>query len=248
MHLWTQNLTEDEGKLRHWIWHNRGELKFGQDWRRGISWEWLLFRIRGLHFQIDWQEESGYGFAITLPFLFTLYLHFDLGLPRPRGAKSTWWWVIFEFQIAEEFIWLNIWKDALSTSRGDWHFSFDWKKFLFGDLKYSAEKLEDVDSWLEMPEGRYRVIGEIERAKWERKRFVRPVTRIIADVKYEPPVPIPGKGENSWDCGDDAIMGGGVEIKTTLAAGLEQKRQQFLATRERHGGRDWVPDEGWTVS
>lgn len=54
-------------------------------------------------------------------------------------------------------------------------------------------------------------------------------------------IPIPGKGENSWDCGDDAICGVGYEPPMTLDQRITTLVADVLATRLRHGGPNWRP-------
>lgn len=61
----------------------------------------------------------------------------------------------------------------------------------------------------------------------------------------DPPVhvvPFPGKGENSWDCGEDAIMGAGADEPTPEAA-VASVVKSALRNRRRYGGEGWKPEK-----
>jgi hypothetical protein len=55
------------------------------------------------------------------------------------------------------------------------------------------------------------------------------------------PVPFPGKGENSWDCGEDATHG-----YYGPAASIEDAVGNLVTStlkrRRKYGGRDWKPE------
>jgi hypothetical protein len=61
------------------------------------------------------------------------------------------------------------------------------------------------------------------------------------DMKRDP-VPFPGKGENSWDCGEDASYGFGCAAET-LEEGIGKFVASKLRDRGRNGGRGWTPTE-----
>lgn len=68
-----------------------------------------------------------------------------------------------------------------------------------------------------MPEGSYRATVTIERDSWTRARwFARRIERAHVDI--HDPIPTPGKGENSWDCGDDALHSSTFPCGTVPAA------------------------------
>jgi hypothetical protein len=67
-----------------------------------------------------------------------------------------------------------------------------------------------------------------------------PLTHRSALVESETGVPVPGKGENSWDCGEDALY----SLSTTAATideAIEKFKASVMKTRERYGGKDWMP-------
>ena len=60
-------------------------------------------------------------------------------------------------------------------------------------------------------------------------------------MESEDGIPIPGKGENSWDCGEDRRF----SINTTantIAEAVEAFRRDIEKTREQYGGKNWVPE------
>lgn len=99
-----------------------------------------------------------------------------------------------------------------------------------------------------MPEANYPATYKIERliATWpDRLGFLRPA-KVWYRVDVEPgmPVPVPGKGENSWDLDDDAIGSlsvPGRDVETAIAALVASA----LRTRRRHHGQHMsAPSDG----
>lgn len=77
-----------------------------------------------------------------------------------------------------------------------------------------------------------------------------PAPPIDIQVRYEltpsPALPIPGKGENAWDCDDDAIFGMTVNADT-LEDAARSLVDSVCKTRLQYGGATWQPPEGWPV-
>ena len=61
-------------------------------------------------------------------------------------------------------------------------------------------------------------------------------------MRSEQGLPIPGKGENSWDCGDDAYYSIGTPAATAMEA-VEYAADRVLETRRRYGGSSWAPSK-----
>jgi DNA (cytosine-5)-methyltransferase 1 len=82
-----------------------------------------------------------------------------------------------------------------------------------------------------MPEGKYPAVAKVERCTWKRPRwFGRTEIRAWLDIPKG--IPHAGKGENSWDCGDDGLFGiGGASIDDAI----ENARRSVLRSRERYG-------------
>jgi len=54
-------------------------------------------------------------------------------------------------------------------------------------------------------------------------------------------LPIPGKGENSYDCDEDAVFGGGVRARNTDDA-CGRIVGMVMHDRARRAGPGWTPD------
>ena len=115
--------------------------------------------------------------------------------------------LIFSFH--DGLLYWNIWK----TDYG-WHNkmprwqdgSFNFADFFLGKNSYSTKVLEEKDIEVKMPEGTYNGIGKLVEARWKRPRwFENKIFRAELDIPEG--IPIPGKGENSYDCGPDATYG-----------------------------------------
>jgi hypothetical protein len=107
----------------------------------------------------------------------------------------------------EEFIHWKIWMDPHSWSSKNprWRDgSFDLAKFFFGKLEYSTKDISEHDLTAPMPEGNYPVHVKMFESFWRRSRwFGKSLMRAEITVKSKGGIPMPGKGENSWDCGMD---------------------------------------------
>ncbi len=119
---------------------------------------------------------------------------------------------------------------------------FNIKDTLLGRPDYSQRVLEVRDVDVAMPERAYRANVKLTEDTWKRPRWPIPlhVTRAHIDMLPGEQIPIPGKGENSWDCGDDATHG-----LTTPARTIEEAIGNLIGsrmeTRRKRGGEGWTP-------
>ena len=147
----------------------------------------------------------------------------------------------FNVSIHDGSIWLMAWGDPM----GEWSRDMAWWKysrsfnpmdFFFGTNKYSTKSLEEGNCLIPMPEGCYEGNYNLFVSTWERPRwpFKKQWKRITINV--EKGIPHEGKGENSWDCGEDATYG-----ITCMAENLEDGIGQLVGSclrdRKRYGGR-----------
>lgn len=121
---------------------------------------------------------------------------------------------------------------------------------LFGSPKRiaMAPVSEPVRTVVAMPEGNYPATVKLEKWTYARPRWPRwPLRREVVmrgDVDLDVAIPVPGKGENSWDIDDDAIYSSSGPYRT-VAAAVASVAESALSKRERYARRDWVPDAGW---
>lgn len=114
---------------------------------------------------------------------------------------------------------------------------------LFGKLEFSSEKLDEQPGEVVLPEGTYPVQVVLEKRTWQRPRLPwKKKTRISTEVISAHGLPIPGKGENGWDCGEDAYYSVGTS-ETTLEGAVRVAAEKVLETRRSRGGEGWQPQE-----
>jgi hypothetical protein len=89
-----------------------------------------------------------------------------------------------------------------------------------------------------MPEGTYQWRVQLVERTWTRSRWPWPTVRrgFEAESLDGQQIPFPGKGENSWDCDDDAMFGmsgdgNGLDEAVASIVGA------VLRNRLRYGGK-----------
>lgn len=145
--------------------------------------------------------------------------------------KAAWW-----------YLWMNPheWRSRdPKWRRGCFHVD-DWA---LGQNKYQNEVLEERQVLVPMPEGAYPATAKLELATWTRQRFGWPATRLTR-IHLEVPdgIPHPGKGENAWDCGEDATYGITAPANS-IEEGISKLVESVLTRRTRYGGKAWMPSE-----
>ena len=257
-----QNLTEDYG--------NRGSI-----WRSGRAWLHILTRlVIGLEWVFG-RRSSNCGVSLAVdddgP---TLHAH--IGVPfaalfwqlehpivrrlMPSRLVNSVGRLGETFRIYDErelslkvhsgSVWWSLWMSGNEWRRTDpkWRRgSFNPLTFLFGRHKYTSETIEERAVAVPLPEWAYAGSARLHRDTWKRPRLwwaSKSLLRVTLDV--EGGVPIPGKGENSYDCDDDAIYGSTVAART-IEDGIGELVASALRTRRKYGGEGWVPRDGWKV-
>jgi hypothetical protein len=126
-----------------------------------------------------------------------------------------------------------------------WHLkgSVRTRDWLLGRMRCETTKGEPEPVVIPMPEGNYPGTLRQEHRVWKRKRWPWPSkTRSDFWIDMEVGIPTPGKGENSYDCEDDAIFGTGGASRSEAIGNVTKAA---LRQRERYGSDRWVPDAGW---
>ena len=190
-----------------WIDKAKGELR----------WWWHFGKRSCFHLQLA-KPHFHMGFGIgdwenTLSGDFCgIYWHFEnpwlATVLKPFHEQD------FRFYWHELGLWLQIWGgDNYDRSDPWWrkmhHLNFP--DLLLGRSKYSKREIEQFDNILiPMPEGTFKATMTFEECTWKRPRWF-PRVRLFTDIKVEQAPKFPGKGENSWDQGDDSIHGMAVD-------------------------------------
>lgn len=144
-------------------------------------------------------------------------------------------------------IWFDFWGDPSGWGpRRAWsiHPLQGFLNSVFGRTNYSQVDVTEKREYVNLPEGYIPATVKRYRSIWKRPRL--PFNhRSIWYVEIEPivPVPIPGKGENSWDIEDDGIHSSskrGYDIHQALS----EFADDIIKRRLKHGGYSWRPDYG----
>lgn len=239
-----QNLNDDRRHLTH-----------GRVWLRTKDW-WQRRRFGQLEIcwtipcsHCGWSVKFGggdsgrnLGLTFAVPLLCTLYVtaegvfarrlfeyDFDRGDDREIGVYffggSVWWnfWVGTIASWSQSFPWCKKWR------QGNFRFAN-----LLGKEAYSCATLkEGIPVEIAMPEGVYHGTAKIERSRWKRPFWLERV-QISTYIEVPRGIPFSGKGENSWDCGDDGLWGAGCAGED-VAAAVESFRARVLKNRKRYG-------------
>lgn len=124
----------------------------------------------------------------------------------------------------------NVWK------RDEWRTGmWNWKGWLTGKHACTFETLESGTTQVPMPEGPYEARWEIQRRTDSWQRFKRPKVSTCGEIEVPGGIYVPGKGENSWDCGDDAIFSISCH-EATVEALVAQYVKSVYRSRLRYAG------------
>jgi len=147
-----------------------------------------------------------------------------------------------EISFHHDALYWRFWTDPMSwsSSTPKWrHGSFNVPDFFLGRSKCTHETIEAQDIVVPMPEKAYPAKAELQRWTWKRPRwFAKTIMR--AQIEIPGGIPLPGKGENSWDCGDDATFSITCQAKS-IPEGVGVLVGSVLRDRVRYGGwGDWM--------
>jgi hypothetical protein len=222
--------TEERRFRWHWqdlrVEDNRQSTGFvteGRAWFYALSncfhIEWY-FGSRKCALTAEFSNRSFSEDAILLHFAIPFILNFYFGVERADWVKSLpgigkgWQDGTREigFSWYDGYLSLMLWcRDGNEWNRGDrwWHFKqpIMWNPtdFFLGRDKYSDENLEVGTINIVLPEGEYEAIYRLFRSTWKRPRWPWPRHLLRGEIEVDRGVPVPGKGENSWDLDDTAI-------------------------------------------
>ena len=228
--------------------------------RTGARWWWHLGRDARacIHGEINWWsrwcgcrlsvDDEGWTVHAAFPPIAVWFIFDNLGLWQPQVKH------IFHWDNNRE-VWLPDQREC-ALSFGDWTLRFvpwgrsmewrtadpwwirgvslDLKRLVLGRERCTVEILKQgIPVTIPMPEGTYRGTAKIERRTWKRSRWFAH-SRVSTTIDCPKGIPFAGKGENSWDCGDDGLFGWGTEgesIERAIAHGVES----VLTSRRRYG-------------
>jgi hypothetical protein len=238
-----QNLNEDR------FGRKKSPLKYGRCWwhfknNKCIGLEWNFGKPH-FHIGVDYGgfRDSEITLMFCIPFM-NLYLSFENIFKR---LKKTNYDRHTGIAVFDWKIWISIGNDETGweDNRRQWwrHIIISPADLVLGSTKYSKVDLEKVKVDISMVEGSYPAEITLTECTWKRKRS--PFKQVIkrAEVEMGKPIPIPGKGENSWDCGEDALYSITLPNKDTIQAAIAGTVESCLRDRFKYGGYGWKPKE-----
>lgn len=246
-HFHWQNLSDAPGRERHGFWHGRAWLHLGERMHRVIHGEWLHGKLgAALSIRFDRSERevmlhiAAPGFSYHVGFQGAPAKLFDL-LPMKLGHDAYGGWEReIAIKIFDVKLWWSFWADPMCWSASDpwWmHATFDPIAFLFGKTAYASKVIEERAVKIPMPEKTYDATAKLEVATWVRPRWPwRPLSEMRTRVSIDIPggIGVPGKGENDYDCGPDAIFGITATART-IEEGVGKVVADALETRRKRG-------------
>jgi len=225
--------SKERNGIRVW-WHFRE----GSQSCIGVEFYWLSPRF-GVSLGTD---DEGWNVSLRVP-PFALYVSLEgLGLWQPTkvcSANNREFTIPdrreFDFYIADWRVQFTPWgRWGEWASRDPWWIrgvSLDLKDLVLGRITYHAEELALVPCHVPMPEGNYPAIAKVQRVTRGRTRWFKRTGKEV-DLSIPKGIPYAGKGENSYDCGDDGLFGiGGNSIDDAIRRAQESVRE----SRRRHG-------------
>lgn len=257
--IWTHGVNESAKKKpgsfpwkARWWAHFKGAC-FGVEWVIGRRQSAML------SLGIGEGDTSEISLWLGIPFLLSLYLSLEAPWLRPivptirskSYTKPGEYWDMpitrcVGFRIFDGRIWLDLWADPNDSSHNKRWQKFNWgpKSFFLGRTKYTTHQKTVHERMIVMPEGRYPATITTYIAQWKRPRWPFPQQIHRAEIEIAGGIPIPGKGENSYDCEDDAIFS-----MTTPASSPQEAEiilfNSVMRARIRHAAADWIPADGW---
>lgn len=226
---------------------NRHDLRFSTEWRllpkRSSAFGW------GCGVKVGTAgSEDDVMVTVHASWLGDLWLHGGGFIPnrfKPKGYDDR----VTAVGVSAECVRFEVWNREHHHSRNDpwWMYGYwSWERLLFGRSTVTTEVLREDVCAIPLPEGTYPATYKVTRYVHSWQRFRPKKGRLSIEVTPEIPVPVPGKGENSWDCDDDGIWSQsspGDSVTNAVAGFVES----VTRTRLRHGGAGWVPDAGWKI-
>lgn len=249
-------------------WQNLNDRRdgfTGPGWRHGRAWwhlgerlvlrvEWNLLDPRTWpSVRFEWMRTFGddedLAGHVSVPLLGSLYWGVSGLFPR------RWWNDAGPgrqtgVELFREYLWIKLWYADPAEHWGEdrnrfrWQcISWDWMRTFFGRRDYEMKVISDWEPVeVALPEATYSGQFRVVQRTWWRSRWPKKLIKCEGEIRMDKGAPFPGKGENSWDCGDDAIMG--MSGPPTKAETIGAYVVATLRNRERYGGSvAWRPRE-----
>jgi len=193
---------------RFWLWYKQNSL---------IEFSWDIWtKFCGLSLSMSREYENNLSFHISFPPI-SIWLTFE-GRRLRRLAEL---FVTEDYSCERKLsvkihggsIWWMLWMPTMESKADDpsWRTgNFNPIDFIFGRRKYTDLILDSGSLTIPMPESNYSGEYKLTESSWVRPRWPWcPLTKrcLYGNIDMKEMIPIPGKGENAWDCGQDGLWG-----------------------------------------
>jgi hypothetical protein len=241
-------------KRKWWNFNNNRSISVEiAGWKSNPS---IYVRLDGSERDICFHFAFGFGIWITFErFLprswyptYESKTHGKLPDEREISLSIHGWRFWWNFWVSEEW---SSWTKNKTWRKGCWHI-VDWIK---GKHKHERNEIERHEHVLPFFEGNYNVeVIKFQRidkwARWPTKKAISWEVKAgyYKDGKFiEKPIPVEGKGENSWDCDENATYSmsfPGHPYRKNIQSSYDAALyfwHSMMKDRERRGSAKWVP-------
>lgn len=240
---WTNENTKGDDSVKGSpLRAGRAWLHFGKSGNTSLATEWYLWTKKfsagiGL---ADYEHAVSVHLSLILfSFYLTLeYWPLEKWLKRVTKRKDDKYGNgrTIGFTWIEGTLMVDLWNDPMEWRSADpkwWHFSINPADTLLGRPEYSERTLKEGVRQLAMPEKVYDVKIKINESAWKRPRWPWPRKIVRTHSEVEGGIPVPGKGTESYNCGEDAIYSQ-TSPGTTFDAALSSLFQSVAHNREHY--------------
>lgn len=202
----------------------------------------------GIAFEVGGHDEC-YQFRVYCPLFYFYFAVDDVWLPKSRFKETKYRdeTILISkeareigISIYDGVLRLALWGKTDSWSSDDprWQVTrWDFKDALLGKPKFESRLLDTYSVLIPLPEKSYHAKLEMREDTWRRRWTKSKITRAYIEIPGG--IPIPGKGENSWDISDDAICGNCLPSDTPIQAIMDTAKS-IMIRRERYGNNpEW---------
>lgn len=151
---------------------------------------------------------------------------FTIGFPE--------WWTVLAWRHED---------DDFGRARHGWEWRAELADVILGRAKYREGAPEVHRIRVQMPEREYTGTATLRDDSWKRPLWFRKtIRRAHIDMDEGHAVPVPGKGENSYDIDDDAIYGLTCRAGTPAEAAMAVYESAMYA-RGKYASASWLPEK-----
>lgn len=207
-------------------------------------WTFLAWAVRlevghaprlGAKFEVD---DDDVTIGLSVPFL-NLYLSIDGPGCRRDPARRVDVWVV------DWHVHWSVWTDPMSWSSNTprWRDGgADLSELVLGKAEVHVEDVEAHTVWVPLIERSYLATATVKRhvRRWSRWPWPKVSRFVDVEMFKGHAIPIPGKGENSYDCGSDALYSMSTPARSIDAA-IGRVVGDIMETRRKRGWTDWDP-------